>query len=206
MLAGTAEPGCRLGREGVESSVLGCHLQSERLCFSANGGRGGMMSGTVTSTMVARKFLDVARGNDPLLTPFKLMKLVYICHGWHLAIFDDPLVSEKVEAWPNGPVFRELYIATERFGKNRVKAIPETPSEVDFLKRGMIGELNENVQKIIGIISKEYEENTGGELSAFTHLSGTPWYDTCKKYGGTDDAPIISNDLIKGYYAKMLER
>ena len=164
------------------------------------------MSGTVTSTMVARKFLDVAGGNDPLLTPFKLMKLVYISHGWHLAIFNDPLVFETVEAWPNGPVFRELYIATERFGKNRVKEIPETPSELDLLKRGMIGELNENVQTIISTISKEYEENTGGELSAFTHLSGTPWYDTCERHGGTDDAPIISNDLIKDYYSKMLER
>lgn len=164
------------------------------------------MSGIVTSTMVARKFLDVAEGNDPLLTPLKLMKLVYISHGWHLAIIDSPLVSEEVEAWPNGPVFRELYIATEKYGRNRVKAIPETPSEVGFLKRGMIGELNENVQTIISAISKEYKENTGGELSAFTHLSGTPWYDTCEKYGGTDDAPTISNGLIKKYYSKMLEQ
>lgn len=201
----TTKP-ARPGTGWVESGVLGCYLQNERLGLPASRRRGGMMTGIVTSTMVARKFLDVAEGNDPLLTPLKLMKLVYICHGWHLAIFNDPLVSEEVEAWPNGPVFRELYIATERFGKSRVQEVLETPSEVDLLKRGLIGELNENVQTIIGMVSKEYKENTGGELSAFSHLKGTPWYDTCKKYGGTDDAPVISNDLIKDYYSKMLER
>ena len=39
----------------------------------------------------------------------KMQKLVYLAHGWHLAIHDRPLISENFEAWPYGPVEEDLY-------------------------------------------------------------------------------------------------
>ena len=43
------------------------------------------------------------------MTAMKLQKLIYYCQAWSLVWDERPLFSEKVEAWANGPVVRELY-------------------------------------------------------------------------------------------------
>ena len=53
------------------------------------------------------------------ISPLKLQKLVYISHGWHLAIFDRELVDDEyAEAWQYGPVFPSLYHEFTEFGAN----------------------------------------------------------------------------------------
>ncbi|MBR4747809.1 MAG: DUF4065 domain-containing protein [Desulfovibrio sp.] len=43
------------------------------------------------------------------LSTIKLQKLVYYAKAWSLAWDDDPLFSERLEAWANGPVSPDLY-------------------------------------------------------------------------------------------------
>jgi uncharacterized phage-associated protein len=43
------------------------------------------------------------------MSAMKLQKLVYYCQAWSLVWDDAPLFPEKIEAWANGPVVRELY-------------------------------------------------------------------------------------------------
>ena len=45
------------------------------------------------------------------MTAMKLQKLVYYTQAWSLVWDDKPLFEEKIEAWANGPVIRELYDA-----------------------------------------------------------------------------------------------
>lgn len=40
----------------------------------------------------------------------KLHKLLYYCQAWSLVWNDKPLFKEKIEAWANGPVIRELFV------------------------------------------------------------------------------------------------
>lgn len=42
------------------------------------------------------------------LTCMKLHKLVYYAQAWSLALEDEPLFEEPIEAWSNGPVIRNL--------------------------------------------------------------------------------------------------
>ena len=54
---------------------------------------------------VANKFLELGeRDGVSDITPMKLLKLVYIAHGWHLALSEGkkPLVNEASEAWKYG--------------------------------------------------------------------------------------------------------
>ncbi len=43
------------------------------------------------------------------MTTMKLQKLVYYCQAWSLVWDEKPLFKEKIEAWANGPVVRELF-------------------------------------------------------------------------------------------------
>lgn len=43
------------------------------------------------------------------LSAMKLQKLVYYSQAWSLVWDDRPLFRERIEAWANGPVVRELY-------------------------------------------------------------------------------------------------
>jgi uncharacterized phage-associated protein len=43
------------------------------------------------------------------MTAMKLEKLVYYSQAWSLVWDERPLFPERVEAWANGPVVRELY-------------------------------------------------------------------------------------------------
>ena len=57
------------------------------------------MAARYTPAAVANEFLALASSEKKTLTPMQLLKLVYITHGWHMAVNTDPLFEEPVEAW-----------------------------------------------------------------------------------------------------------
>ena len=55
---------------------------------------------------------DVAKyiiGKSGQISAMKLQKLVYYAQAWSLVWDEEPLFPQKVRAWVNGPVVRELY-------------------------------------------------------------------------------------------------
>lgn len=71
-----------------------------------------------TAKAVANHLLDFGLTRKNEIPPLKMQKLVYISHGWHLALSDGkPLVSDEyVEAWPYGPVFPSVYHEFKHYG------------------------------------------------------------------------------------------
>ena len=68
---------------------------------------------------IANFFLE----NHKSISPMKLQKLVYFAHGWNLAISNNPLIKEPIEAWDYGPVISTIYNEFKLFGgsnKNRL--------------------------------------------------------------------------------------
>ncbi len=63
------------------------------------------ISSTVTAHDVAAYIL--LRTGE--ITAMKLQKLAYYSQAWSLVWDDAPLFSERIEAWANGPVVRDLY-------------------------------------------------------------------------------------------------
>ena len=47
--------------------------------------------------------------DDRTMTGLKLQKLLYYSQAWSLVWDGEPLFEEKIEAWPSGPVVREVY-------------------------------------------------------------------------------------------------
>ncbi len=57
---------------------------------------------------VAAYILNKQPKKNPI-TAWKLQKLVYYCQAWSLVWDEQPLFKEKIVAWANGPVVKELY-------------------------------------------------------------------------------------------------
>lgn len=131
-------------------------------------------------------------GRDAAMTPMRLLKLVYISHGWMLAIHDKPLFNESSEAWQYGPVVPSIYHAYKHFGGNFITDIPKIePSGFSPEERDLMAG-----------VWDAYRQYTAIQLSALTHQPNTPWAITRQLSG---PGAQISNDLIKQHYRMLAE-
>lgn len=130
------------------------------------------------------------------MKPQKLLKLVYIAHGFHLAFTGHPLVNTDVEAWPGGPVLPEIYYGIEKYSGRKVPTnLFAVYAEDDA---GKIGDFSMDVIRRVVELYGQYD---GMTLSAATHQKGTPWYNVYPK----KPKGIIKNGAIRSYYKKLLD-
>lgn len=93
----------------------------------------------------------------------KLQKLVYYSQAWHLVWDEQPLFSERIEAWANGPVVYELFDAH----RGSFTVGPDW-------RRGDPEALEPNEVETIDIVLQNYGEMSGRQLSQLTHAED-PW-------------------------------
>jgi uncharacterized phage-associated protein len=117
----------------------------------------------------------------------KVLKLVYISHGFHMALTDSPLIKEGVQAWQYGPVIPELYF--------QLKA---ESLLIDSADKPLF-EDDKNLHKFLEVIYKKYGKFDGFKLSNLTHQKGTPWDITVNKFEA-----LIKEDVIKDHYKSLL--
>ena len=146
------------------------------------------------SSEVSRYLLDRAGKNRMALSPMKLIKLVYIAHGWMLGLYGRPLIVENVEAWRYGPVIPELYREIKKFRSKPVRA--EVFSKLDADK------FDEYEEGVMDEVLDIYGKRTAIQLSQLTHSKNTPWDQT---YNSDCRSLVISDQLIENYYAQLYE-
>ncbi|CAC9555079.1 hypothetical protein [uncultured Gammaproteobacteria bacterium] len=136
-------------------------------------------------TTIANKFIDLAK--DEYLTNMQLQKMVYIAHGFNLALRGIKLYYEDTRAWDFGPVVPELYEELRKYGSNNVKDKIATSSDED---------LDDDSLEIVKAVYDHYKEYSGMQLSDLTHQDNTPWSKSWKsnKYG-----VIPADDICKFY-------
>ena len=163
------------------------------------------MHDTQHTLAVANYFVKKSRYK---VTPLQLVKLVYIAHGYTLAILKKPLFSEKVEAWKFGPVVPSVYHSFKHFGKTHItKLSKELCFTDDLLLEEVFFELdrgNEDYKYHVAIIDKVwslYGEYSGFQLIDITHKKNSPWNGVYKE----DKNHIeITNKKIKEYYMSLM--
>lgn len=161
-----------------------------------------------SSMAIANEFLKMP-GAVGELTQMQLLKLVYIAHGWNLAVNGEPLVSEPVRAWDYGPVIRDLYDHVKFYGSKPIdRLIADTDSEV-YRFFGAIAPKESEVYKadltvaerdVIQRVWHRYGRYSGPRLSSLTHKPGTPWFQT---YFGEGKNAVIPNDRIRDHYISL---
>jgi uncharacterized phage-associated protein len=135
--------------------------------------------------LISNSFLTLADADSAYIFPMQLQKLIYLAHGWSLALRGKPLISEDVEAWKYGPVVPVVYHEFKEFRASaitRPARIGGTPETID-----------PEAQELIRAVWDRYKSFSGIQLSAMTHESGYAW-DTATKAQGLNC--VIPDALI----------
>ncbi len=131
---------------------------------------------------------DVAREVRSLLPSagrVKVQKLLYYCHGWHLAFTGNPMFSERVEAWELGPVVPAVYSADKYAGF-------VLPAE----------ELDDATTRTIHWVVGRYGSLTASDLVALTHAED-PWKDAVTK---TTSDRVVSNGALSDWFGRFVAK
>lgn len=142
---------------------------------------------------VANYFLGLGQRDSVPLSPMKLIKLVYLAHGWHLAHFDRPLINEQIEAWPYGPVISSLYHELKGYGNTPIESplLRGTRSRKGFsfsphsLNDEKSPERRHAAENLIDAVWDTYKDFSAVQLSAMTHQEDSPWHRTWHERGGS---------------------
>ncbi|MDQ0592177.1 putative phage-associated protein [Chryseobacterium ginsenosidimutans] len=118
------------------------------------------------------------------LTNMKLQKILYYLQGYYLAIFDNYLFTDDIEAWKYGPVVCEEYHTYKGYGNNSI-VIPETDHNFSYL--------NTTQKTFINKVYSHYRQFSAIKLMELTHKE-EPWL---KTYG---KANIIEKDDLKKFF------
>jgi uncharacterized phage-associated protein len=155
---------------------------------------------------IANELLDLATRSKRQLTQIEIQKLVYFSHGWHLALRDQNLIDDQIEAWTYGPVVRRLYDVFKKFGSSQI-----TEKAYDWIKSPKGGfsycfpaiqsgslENDTYARAVVQIVWTKYGLMPPFKLVEITHLQGSPWQQARAR--GSD---YIPNEDIKAYFKHM---
>ncbi|MFC2047220.1 Panacea domain-containing protein [Chloroflexota bacterium] len=138
--------------------------------------------------------LDVAQyilQKQGRMTTMKLQKLVYYSQAWSLVWDVESLFPEKIQAWANGPVVRELY--DQHTGVFQITS----------LRRGNPDTLTDTQRETIDAVLEEYGNRSAQWLSDLTHLE-EPWNITREGLAeGENSEREITPEILHNYYSSL---
>ena len=153
------------------------------------------------AVVVANYFVEKGKQEGrPVEGILKLIKLVYIAHGWHLGLNENRLIRENVEAWKHGPVIRSVYDAFKEYGKQSILEPATTGISAEMKSIEELAD-NDGIIQFLEEIWDAYRDATGLQLSKLTHKKGTPWYKTWVDGKNQDSFGVVIEEVdIKHYY------
>lgn len=121
----------------------------------------------------------------------KLQKLAYYSQAWSLVWDEEPLFSDRIEAWANGPVIPALY--NEHRLQFKVISIPSgDPSALTDTQK-------ETIDKVLGF----YGDKSSQWLSDLTHKED-PWLNARKGLAiGQRGNEEITQAAMAEYYGSL---
>jgi len=158
---------------------------------------------------VANYFLELANIEGAAISPMKLQKLLYLAHGWSLALANEPLLDKDIQAWKYGPVIPSVYHEFKEFGNEPITSRAAAFSIEDGKFKTNYPELPDGIEhqwvrELLKKVWEVYKPLSAVQLSTYTHLPGSPWSQTIgnDKTGFPSDR-VISNDIIKEYFLSL---
>lgn len=156
---------------------------------------------------IANCILDIADRRSVPITHLALQKIVYFAHGLSYSRFEKPLLLNKVEAWKNGPVVRELYFAFNSCGElpitERATLMNFESRAEETIKYTFSKEIESHLEEVFSV----YGPLPAWRLVAMTHEKGTPWERTISASANRANVGMhIDEGLIREFFVKSLKR
>lgn len=120
----------------------------------------------------------------------KLQKLVYYSQAWHVALTDEPLFEDSIQAWSRGPVVDELW------QRHRGRW------NINGWDRGQSDHLVGTSENVVALVCDVYGSLSGDDLSELTHQE-LPWREA--RFGladGVHSREPIKLDVMKHFYRR----
>ncbi len=162
-----------------------------------------------SAAAAANQFLFFGERDGISITQMKLQKLLFYAHAWHLAHKGIPLFEEDFEAWPWGPVVRDIYNQTRRFGHapvseriSHLQRVGENPLDWRFSVPPPIDD--PDTREFVSAVWDSHKDYTAVQLSNSTHAPDEPWTIVKERYGSLDTKPTIPNELIASVFKSKL--
>lgn len=155
------------------------------------------------SRAIANWFVErAAQDRGRAFTPMQLQKLVYVAHGWNLALNNAPLIQDRVEAWDYGPVIPDLYLALKKWGAG-VVSDPIIQIQSKFSPVIHNTALMPSEEEVLEQVYQSYGGMSGAMLSNLTHADNTPWKRT---YVPGVHGSVIDNRIIADHFSALAQR
>jgi uncharacterized phage-associated protein len=169
-----------------------------------------MAQPAASAAAVANEFLNLASREAIAIDQMKLQKLLFYAHAWHLALKDRPLFEDDFEAWPWGPVVRDIYSQTRGYGRSPISGRLAELQKVggnalDWKFSTPGGVDSEELKEFIREVWDTHKTYSGVQLSNSTHARGEPWTIIKDRYGDLDSKPKIPNEIISAVFKKKLD-
>ena len=120
------------------------------------------------------------------MSSMKLQKLVYYSQAYSLAWFDEPIFSDRIEAWTNGPVIPALWREHKRLFL------------VENISAGNAGSVEGRNSLVVDSVIDSLGGLSGKQLSDRTHSEG-PWMNNYDGYDQYPNTPI-SHPEMRDFY------
>lgn len=137
----------------------------------------------------AHYFIQRAHEDGDLITHLKLQKLCYYAQGYALALLNEPMFEEEIEAWEHGPVVRALY---NEYKSYRRRPIP-LPDDLAL-------EMEPWRVKTLEMVQQRYGWMPAWQLRNQTHLE-SPWQEA---WLSDDPRPVLSAQSMKMFFRTTL--
>lgn len=141
---------------------------------------------------VANYFLAIVNNNNEygdVISNLKLQKLCYYAQGLYLAINNEPLFKDEIEAWQHGPVVPSLYCKYKDCGNCLT------------LDKGVsLDALSKETKDFLDRVYAVYGQFSAWKLREMTH-NETPWksvYTSEKKH------IVITKDSMKKFFKSRI--
>ena len=129
-----------------------------------------------------------ATQDGTLITHLKLQKLCYYAQGYSLALVDEIMFDNPIEAWEHGPVVRTLWDEYKRYRREPIPSVDEQP------------EIEPWRVKILALVYQRYGWMTAWDLRNRTH-DEFPWQEA---WLSSDPEPQLAVDSMKQFFRRHL--
>jgi len=145
-----------------------------------------------SARQVAQYLIFRAQATGDEITNLKLQKLLYYVQGWYLAIYDEPLFDDRLEAWVHGAVQPKVYSLYKQFLWEPITASVPCPKFDD-------NRIADHIDKVLA----HYGKYSARDLERMIHRED-PWK---KARGGLpEDKPskaLIRHEAMKEYFSRL---